>query len=124
MLMHRGAFDYDLRSRLRLSARQVEEGDLSWNDAVALTRELIRDPYSHSFAALAGYEFVPAPEDVQFYNWVDATAQMNHRSGKVAPTPAKRPWVGTGVSKVGPVTEDSRERRRRLAERLGVSDAE
>lgn len=95
---------------------------MGWNVAAGLVAELLRDPYSHTNAAAAGWAFVPHPVDVFFRNWVDVQAQMNHGKGKVPPKPVERPWEKS--ARVGPrssVPDPERAvRRAALKERLGL----
>lgn len=121
-MTQRAALEYDFRARFRLDITDIGARSLSWRAAADLAAGLLRDPYSHSAAAVAGFAYVPAPADVQFYNWVDATAQMHHQSGKVRPRPVDRPWMATAPSQRAPVFDAGRvERRKALQERLGLS---
>lgn len=95
-------------------------GVRGWNLVAALVGEILRDPYSHLVAAGAGWSYVPAPEDVSFLNWLDATAQLHHQKGKVPPKPTVRPWtVGTVRRDVMPDPERA-QRRSALMMRLGL----
>lgn len=87
-----------------------------------LADEIMRDPYSHTHAAVVGYSYVPAPEDVSFLNWVDARANMAWQPGKVRPQPAERPWHN-GPRQKAPARHDPHraERRAALNKRLGIT---
>lgn len=85
-----------------------------------LVGEVAREPYSHLQASFQGWAYVPDPMDVFYLNWVDAQAQMHHRSGKVPPRPAKRPWESSAPV-VASIPDPGRvERRAALMARLGL----
>lgn len=111
-----------MRARLGHGVDEYVTGRRSINLGAMLARELLRDPYSHTFASVAGYSHVPAPEDVSFLNWVDARALMAWQSGKVRPQPAKRPWLTreqpTRMSAPDP---QRHARRAELNRRLGIT---
>lgn len=86
-----------------------------------LVREIVRDPYSHLCAAFNEWSYVPDPMDVFYLNWIDAQAQMHHRSGKVPPKPVRRPWEHGGDAKTSPPDPDSSDRREALKSRLGLT---
>lgn len=118
---HVAGFEYDLQTRSRWSVEDILLERMSWATAQALADGFLRDPYSHSTAAVNGWAFVPAPEDASFLNWVDATAQMHHRPGKVKPQPMKRPWEhGQRPKTVVAVDPGRDERRAKLRDRLGL----
>lgn len=85
-----------------------------------LVAELLRDPYSHLQASVAGWGYVPDPVDVFFFNWVDAVAQMRHQPGKVRPRPLERPWMTASTREVPPPDPGRWERRAELMGRLGL----
>lgn len=95
--------------------------ELGVNRVAALVGEIIRDPYSHSNAAVAGWSYVPSPTDVLFRNWVDVTAQM-HRKKNAAPVkPVERPWE-QGRRPVWRAPDPQQETRRaKLRARLGLN---
>ena len=84
-----------------------------------LVSRILREPYSHCNAVLQGWSFVPAPEDVNFANWVDARAQMAWTPKRPRPTPMDRPWVKSS-SEFRPVRRVDPEAKARLRERLGL----
>jgi len=98
--------------------------DVPWNEAWDLTSGLLRDPWSHTGAALAGWAYVPDPVEAATLNLVDAYRLMNHAKGKVRPSPLPRPWATTrkasDPTRVRVPDPERATRRARLAERLGV----
>jgi hypothetical protein len=91
-----------------------------WNLTTMLVGQIAMDPYSHLVASFAGWAYVPSPVDVFFLNWVDAQAQMHHRSGKVPPKPVPRPWE-RGRAMKSPIPDPGRVKNREaLMERLGL----
>lgn len=118
---HRGALEYDLRSRFGWGADRIVNGACPWNLAVMLVGQILLDPYSHSTAALRGWAFVPNPVDVMFADWVDATAQMHHQKGKVRPQPVKRPWEQQQRVRDLRSPAEREAQRAKLRERLGLN---
>lgn len=89
-----------------------------------LVDQIVRDPYSTLVAALNGWAYAPNPLDAFFLNWVDAQAQMHHRSGKVPPKPVKRPWEHPATTKRMAPDPGGPSRRQALRERLGLAGAD
>jgi hypothetical protein len=85
-----------------------------------LVAQVAKDAYSHLYAALRGWGYAPNPMDAFFLDWVDAQAVMHHRSGKVRPTPIKRPWESPEKKAIPVADPDRIERRRALDDRLGL----
>lgn len=85
-----------------------------------LVAEIVADPYSRLVASFNGYAYAPHPADVFFFNWVDAQAQMRHKSGKVPPKPVERPWMAQKSARASTPDPGSEGRRRALMERLGL----
>lgn len=99
---------------------RVLSGDVAWNLAWMLVSEILRDPYSHVVASVAGWSYVPNPADVQFLNWIDAMAAMNHQPGKVRQPPVRRGWeTGMRDAPAAPKVENL-QRRSALKDRLGL----
>lgn len=105
-------------------------GGLSWNDAWDLTGELMRDPTSHTAAAVSGWAYVPPPESVAAYwlleGWINAQRKPNS-----IPTTIARPWIAAGAAAAQPeypndppkpVDAEALERRRKLARRYGLPE--
>ncbi len=107
-------------SRYGWGADDIVRGVRGWNLAAMLVGELVRDPYSHLTASLNGWSFVPDPMDAFYLNWIDAQAQMHHRSGQVHPTPVRRPWEHGGEAERSAPDPDSSDRRKALRDRLGL----
>lgn len=106
-------------TRFGWGADRVRE--LGVNRVAGLVDEILRDPYSHSNAALAGWSFVPDPADVLFRNWVDVTAQMHKKKNAAPVKPVERPWE-QGRRPVWRAPDPLRdERRARLRSRLGLN---
>lgn len=121
LFQHREALEYDLLPA-PFDTDDIAAGTVSWNKAYRVVSEILRDPYSHSLASLNGWGYVPHPVDVAFLNWVDATAQMHHQKGKVAPRPAKRPWEESARDRPKSAPDPDRPARRAaLRERLGLA---
>lgn len=118
-MLHRQALDYDMFCRFGWGVERIPQ--LGVNRAAGLVDEIMRDPYSHSNAAVAGWSFVPAPADVLLRNWVDVTAQMNKKKNAAPIKPVPRPWE-SGVRPVWRAPDPNRdERRSKLRARLGLN---
>jgi hypothetical protein len=118
-VLHRAALDYDLLTRFGWGVEQIPL--LGVNRVAGLVDEVMRDPYSHSIAAVAGWSFVPSPQDVSFRNWVDVTAQMNKKKNAAPVKPVERPWE-QGARPVWRAPDPNRDvRRKKLRARLGLN---
>lgn len=93
--------------------------------AWALTRELLRDPDSHTFASVQGWAFVPGPEAraaVDHFEW-----WVNARKGRNTTTyRARRPWEKGAATRpaqaVREVSDEDRRQRDELNRRLGLAE--
>lgn len=117
---HRAALEHEFWSRYGWGGDEIVRGVRGWNLASMLVDEILHDPYSHLSAAVAGWAYVPAPEDALFFNWVDATAQMRHQSGKVPPRPVGRPWEAQRLRPQAMPDPERKARRAALDARLGL----
>lgn len=85
---HRGAFEYDWRSRFHLPLCEVG-GRMTWGEAIRLTRVLANDPASMVAAALAGWKYPFPREAAILADLFDV--QLASKSAK-RPKPYPRPW--------------------------------
>jgi hypothetical protein len=91
---HRGAFEYDWRTRFGQSLRVVGRS-MAWGEALRLTSELARDPGSRVGAALAGWDYPVSQEALVVMNLFDLTHQIAWAQGGgkgSRPKPHPRPW--------------------------------
>lgn len=95
--------------------------ELGVNRVALLVSEIMREPYSHSNAAVSGWSFVPSPVDVLFRNWVDVTAQMNKKKNGAPVKPVERPWEQGGAPLWRAPDPNRDERRQKLRARLGLN---
>lgn len=91
---HRGAFEYDWRTRFRLPLTTVGRS-MGFGEAVRLTHALASDPTSQVCAALAGWDYPVTHESIVLMNLYDlehqiAWAQAGGKGHR--PTPHVRPW--------------------------------
>lgn len=84
---HRGAFEYDWRSRFHLRAAFPEV--MGWGEAWRLTQLLLRDPSSQLAAALAGWQFPASREYLTLMDTFDLHHMLN---AKKMPEAMRRPW--------------------------------
>lgn len=87
---HRSALEYDWRTRFGIGLRAIFTGEVTWREAVDLTRELLSDPSSHTAAAAHGWD-EPWPRDAFILaDLFDAHAQANFKNPKPYPRPTTR----------------------------------
>lgn len=100
---HRGAFEYDWRTRFHLSADTIGTRKMPWGEAYRLSEILLGDPSSMLGAALAGWQYPLTRGELTLRDLYD----LQHRSkSKRKPKPYPRPWDkkpvkiggGTGLS--------------------------
>lgn len=85
---HRGAFEYDWRSRFYLPLTAIPS-EMGWDEALRMLKILGNDPSSQVAAALSKWEF-PAPwEYLALADLLDV--QLRSKS-KRKPKPYRRPW--------------------------------
>lgn len=87
---HRGAFEYDWRTRFHLPLQAVGRR-MSWGEAYRLTQILVQDPSSHVAASLAGLEYPITRVDLVLRDLYDLTHAI--AAGKKRPKPYPRPEV-------------------------------
>lgn len=66
---------------------------IGWGRAWALTREILKNHYSHSYASLAGWSYIPAPEEVAMWDQAEADKRLKRRGW--------RPWLDPRSSQFG-----------------------
>lgn len=119
---HRPALEYDFNARFGFGVERIDREELSWQAVTALIDGLIDDHTSHTFASVAGWSYVPSPQEVAFYDELDVKLAMNRGKNQPMPQRVKRPWETPRVNQVTPRSDaESRDRRARLNERLGIS---
>jgi len=94
---HRGAFEYDWRTRFHLSLEVVPES-MGWDEALRLTQQLTLDPSSHVAAAVAGWAHPVSREWAVTADLFDL--QHLVAAGKSKPKPYPRPWGKAGRKKL------------------------
>lgn len=110
---HRSALEYDWRTRFGFGLSRFLSREMSWREAWVLTSEILRDPDSHTAAAIAGWAFVPG--SVQRVGTDVFEAYINANRGKnTTPFRAQRPWTKASPKAAGRVSDEDREQRARL----------
>lgn len=88
MAKHRGAFEYDWRTRFHLPL-QVVGRSMSWGEAVRLVQHLAGDPSSAVCVALNDWDYPLSREAITLADLFD----LQHLSkAKRKPQPYARPW--------------------------------
>lgn len=98
---HRGAFEYEWRTRFGLPLSVVGSKTMRWGEAWRLTLLLLRDPSSFVSAEVAGWNYPAARGELVLLDLYD----LQHASkAKRKPLPRPRPWdrdkktIGQGTS--------------------------
>ena len=91
---HRGAVEYDLRSRFGLSLADVG-ARVTITEASRLVTLLASDPSSQVGAALMGLDYPVSREQIVLMDLYDLTAQVNSDPKKPKPKPYPRPLKST-----------------------------
>lgn len=108
-------------TRAGFGVDRIDRQELSWEQMTALIDGLVDDHSSHTFASLAGWSYVPTPEEVAFYNDLDVKLSMNRGKNQPQPQPVKRPWEQGRARAVVPRNDpETLKRRQHLNERLGL----
>lgn len=84
---HKGAFEYDWRTRFHKPLRVVGRS-MPWGEADRLTRILAKDTSSQVGAALAGWQYPASRQALAIFDLYDATAGAHFKRPKKYP----RPW--------------------------------
>lgn len=85
---HRGAFEYDWRTRFGKPLAIVGRS-MTWGEAYRLTQQITMDPSSHVAAAVAGWDHAIPREVLVLMDLFD----LQHASkSKRKPKPYPRPW--------------------------------
>jgi len=94
---HRGAFEYDWRTRFHLALDDVPEV-MGWGEACRMVDILCADPSSCVGAAVAGWDHPMSREGLVLMDLFD----LQHFSKvEKAPDPYKRPWPDPNVKHRG-----------------------
>lgn len=88
---HEQAFAYDWRTRFGEPLQAVFDGRMAWHETWDLSRALMADPTSQTYAALAGWPWPMSREAQILADQFDLTAAINAGKGKT-PKPYPRPW--------------------------------
>jgi hypothetical protein len=122
MQRHRGAFEYDWRSRFSLPLTVIPKR-MSYAEALRLTQLLVSDPSSQVFAALAGWSFPVSREWIVAADHRDST-EFGRVGRRARAYP--RPWTdqprrigrgkGTSSSQLHQRITQHHQAKRRLAE--------
>lgn len=92
---HRGAFDYDWRSRFGLPVDSIG-ADVDWREAVSLTRELMSDPSSRVWTAVNDFSDTWTREGYILADLFDVLLASNSKNPRKYPRPTDK-----GTSRLG-----------------------
>lgn len=114
---HRGQLRHDL-ARVGVSVDDIAPGRISWNAAWDHIAEILKDPSSHTVAAVHGHRYVPSASEIAA--WDIHEREMNAQRAKGATYKRfPRPWAGKpptySVSPETQMTPEREVRRSKLA---------
>lgn len=90
---HTDAIAYDWRTRFGLPIESVFTGGMSWAEAWSLAIQLLTDPTSHLFAAVAEWKHPASHEFRVLADLYDATVTIAAgKKGRSKVKPYGRPW--------------------------------
>lgn len=95
---HRGAFEYDWRSRFNKPLHIVGTKRMTWGEALRLTEFLLSDPSSKVGSSAAGWSHSASREAMALWNFYDLVHQIawSLRGKGPRPKPHPRPWPDSG----------------------------
>lgn len=88
---HRGALEYDWRSRFNLPLTSVPS-EVGWDEAWRLYTRLSADPSSHISAAQNDFDYPFSREAMILADFFDLTYAINAPEKGPRPKPYPRPW--------------------------------
>lgn len=96
MAEHRGAFEYDWRTRFGIPLSSLDKSDdwADWSEAYRLMVELCLDPSSHVAAAIAGWQSPATDASLVLADLFDLQARSKT---KRKPASYPRPWDAPAV---------------------------
>lgn len=113
---YRAALAYDFRTILGLPLHLVTSRRMRWAEAWGYVSELLRDPRTHTYAAIQGWSYVPSAAEVAGMDQIEMWANAK-RARNTVPIRLDRPWETRRRDvEEGPRTPDPQraERRARL----------
>ncbi|TXK17408.1 hypothetical protein [Homoserinibacter sp. GY 40078] len=114
---HRAALRYDL-APLGVRVEDFTSERCSWNEFWDYVSEILREPSSHLFSALAGDKYVPHPAERAAWAVFEQDINTRQKRGAIR-IRIPRPWAGKspnyGQSSATEVTPDRLARRAKLA---------
>jgi hypothetical protein len=87
--LHRGAFEHDWRARFSLPLDVVGTDEMSWGEALRLTKILTADGSSQVGAAVGQWEYPLTREAQILMDLIDSHVAANFKNAK----PYPRPWA-------------------------------
>lgn len=114
---HKGQLRHDL-AHVGVDVDDIRPGHICWNSAWDHIASILRDPSSHTVAAVHGHKYVPSPAEIAA--WDIHEREMNAQRAKGATYKRfTRPWVGKApkytTDTESEVTPEREARRSKLA---------
>lgn len=113
--LHRGAIEYDWRARFGVQFDPPHA--IGWCESTRLFFELLKDPGSHTAAAIGEWSHPASRELLGLLDLFDLHRQINHDPKKGNFKPSPRPWPDPNKKRIGKATRPQAEIRAALATR-------
>lgn len=112
-------------TRVGFGVDRIDREEISWEQLTALIDGLMSDHTSHTYASASGWAYVPAANEVAFYDDLDVKLMMNRGRNQPMPQRTKRPWEEKRKPSVAPRRDpETLARREQLNTRLGLTVGE
>lgn len=106
---HKGAIEYDWRTRFQKPAKIIGTEKMTYGEAWRLVHILAGDPSSQIATALGAWSHPVTREDIVLRDLFDLQQAVAMAGSKKKPTPYPRPWptkVSKGLAPGADITQD------------------
>lgn len=114
---HKGQLRHDL-AIVGVDVDDISPGRVSWNRAWDHIAAILRDPSSHTVAAVRGHKYVPSPAEIAAWDIHEREMNAQRPKGQLYKR-FPRPWAGKAPNYSLPseteMTPEREERRSKLA---------
>lgn len=86
---------------------------MAWGEAWALTEGVLRDPDSHTLAAMRGWSYVPPAVERTTADFLEVYLNAKRTKGTV-PIRVERPWTKHAAAAPSATSEEDKRQRARL----------
>ncbi|MDF2045153.1 hypothetical protein P2P98_03185 [Microbacterium sp. Kw_RZR3] len=110
---HRRQLRHDL-ARVGVNLADIESEEICWNVAWDFVAEILRDPSSHTVAAVQGHKYVPSPAEIAAWDIHEREMNAQRQKGALYQR-FPRPWAGKPPTYSQPDQQMTPEREARRA---------